>query len=127
MKTSTYLLLSLRYMNPFFRSHIYPSPWRLRDYMIPSRKTGGPFFLSLLLTFPMLVVLSSKFQNPSNILVMELILFGGATLISYFFAKFVSSHAPYGSTLNMFDRKTTDMQLVIMLLIFAVLISLKHA
>ena len=118
MTLHTYIFLTLRYMNPRFKRHLYPYDWKTLEYWRKGLLVGLPFPLLLIVTVALMALIAHTIggQLTSNKLLTNTFMLVPSTFISYFIAK---KFMPVLGKTNLYDRKTLDVQLVLIIITFA--------
>lgn len=115
MSLRTYFFLTLRYVNPFFRNHIYPYDWKTWDYWKRGLKYGLPFPLFMLISiYPLIKIYTLILPKDSG--VTKALILASSIVISYACAKKL---LPKLGRANQYDLKCIDMQLVLMTMTLA--------
>lgn len=121
MSLKTYFLLTLRYMNPQFKSHLYPMDWKTLDYWKRALQVSIPFPLLCLIFF--LITINTGIFFKEYVFVFENVLLVKISLVTYLsFPPIIVSYLLskrllrfYPSKINQYDRKTLDVQLVMLI------------
>mgnify|MGYP003672972905 CR=1 FL=1 len=122
MSFRTYILLTLRYLNPRFKKHLRPYDWRKAEYWKLGFRVGFPlpaiWMLSVLVS--LIIILSLRKYIPldeateSYQLMAKFFVLVPSLLLSYFATK--KCMPPVGEA-NQYDRKTIEVQFVIIIII----------
>ena len=117
MTLRTYFFLTLRYMNPRFKRHLYPQDWKRLEYWKKGFRVGFPFPMLLIITAALmaLVVHALGGQLATSKLLANTLILVPSTIISYLVAKKIM---PGPGKANQYDRKTLDVQLVLIIITF---------
>lgn len=121
MRLRTYLALTLRYMNPRFKQHLYPYDWKTWSCWKKGIRVGLPFPLLFIVTVLTIVAFFPALKEylyfteskKINVILAKVYLIILPIILSFFLAKKIM---PKPGEANQYDRKTLDFQLALFII-----------